>query len=347
MRGDSLHALESSLIRAARRHLSHLIDPERLAVSYVVNRGGFVNASFVVSDGDARVHVKVARTPESIRRLRRWRALASRLEARYLAPTILALLPIDAATEGTVFQFVHGEPPDSARTEWLVPLLGAISRLHRDAELAAALGDAASWSCREAWRATFLDRFEADLATVRTTRPPFVTPETLDALTHLAAAVTRDVDAEAAFDTPAVAAVHGDLWRNNILVDPQGRPTVLDWDDLHVGDPALDWGTLFGFDPTHPASGIALPDTLGTIPPDVAARLPLYWRSTVIDHAIDSLADWVEAVDAPAVTAIARRHAEHVHRAAMHTLSVLGLIPSELAAGALPGQLPPPSDRVP
>lgn len=52
----------------ARGHLASRaaelgLDAARLRVEYVLNWGGFVNRSFQVTDGDARLHLKLSRDP--------------------------------------------------------------------------------------------------------------------------------------------------------------------------------------------------------------------------------------------------------------------------------------------
>lgn len=44
--------------------------------------------------------------------------------------------------------------------------------------------------------------------------------------------------------------VHGDLYARHLLVDERGRPAgVIDWGDLHYGDPAVDLAFVHGFLP--------------------------------------------------------------------------------------------------
>ncbi len=38
--------------------------------------------------------------------------------------------------------------------------------------------------------------------------------------------------------------VHGDVNFGNIILQPDGRPVVLDWEQAHLGDPLSDWGRL-------------------------------------------------------------------------------------------------------
>jgi len=44
--------------------------------------------------------------------------------------------------------------------------------------------------------------------------------------------------------------VHGDFYVRHIMVDDRCKVTgVIDWGDLHMGDPAIDLGVLFAFLP--------------------------------------------------------------------------------------------------
>jgi len=49
---------------------------------------------------------------------------------------------------------------------------------------------------------------------------------------------------------PSTALVHGDLYARHVLVDDGGRPCgVIDWGDVHLGDPAVDLALAHGFLP--------------------------------------------------------------------------------------------------
>ncbi len=44
--------------------------------------------------------------------------------------------------------------------------------------------------------------------------------------------------------------VHGDLYARHLLIDGDGRPSgVIDWGDVHLGDPAIDLAFAAGFLP--------------------------------------------------------------------------------------------------
>lgn len=87
------------------------------------------------------------------------------------------------------------------------------------------------------------------------------------------AAITREIDALAA--TPLHAGplgwVHGDLYARHLIVDGAGHLAgVIDWGDLHLGDPALDLSVAFAVLPAavRPAFWAAY----GPVDPDTAAR---------------------------------------------------------------------------
>ena len=60
------------------------------------------------------------------------------------------------------------------------------------------------------------------------------------------------------FPPPAARAVpvHGDLYARHLLVDEANRVTgVIDWGDVHAGDPGIDLSLIFGFLPPPARSG--------------------------------------------------------------------------------------------
>ena len=339
MSAESGPGLATVVGDAIRSHMAAALDGTRLDVRYVVNRGGFVNASFHVTDGTRAVHVKVARDAETVSGLRRWHAVASRLSDRYLAPRVLGILRFSDALEATVFEHVPGAPPRSASGTWLARVSEALTRLHADGELARRLGGEGRPS-HHTWYATFQERFEADLADLRARIPPFVAPPLFAVLETLVGRFRNEVDADPAFQPPSSSPVHADIWRDNVLVSPSGHVTILDWDDLTVGDPALDWGILTGFHGAGDADATDAAPRIPSLAPDTERRAALYRRATVLDAAIDSLSDWVAAAEVPDVMADARAHAERVHRAAVSELVRAGLVPPALARPTAGDHLP-------
>jgi hypothetical protein len=108
-------------------------------------------------------------------------------------------------------------------------------------------------------------------------------------------------------DTPAHAAVHGDPWHENVLVATD-RIWLLDWEDLSVGDPAVDDAILrhdaLGTDPHHWPDGLV----------HVVAR-----RALMLDAVVDVAADWVEAGRLRGGDPLVRRRKEAAYLAGLET----------------------------
>lgn len=88
----------------------------------------------------------------------------------------------------------------------------------------------------------------------------------------------------------ACALVHGDLYARHVLVDAERRPCgVIDWGDVHLGDPAVDLSIAHGFLP--PPARAAFRDAYGPIDPDgwrVARMKALHAALTVLVYAHDA-----------------------------------------------------------
>ena len=86
------------------------------------------------------------------------------------------------------------------------------------------------------------------------------------------------------------ALVHGDLYAQHVLVDAAGAPTaVIDWGDVHVGDPALDLAFAWLFLP--PAGRAAFRAAYGPIDDDT-------WRLARFRAVCHLAVDLVYAVEA-------------------------------------------------
>lgn len=201
---------------------------------------GWDNAAFLVEDGaGVRFVARFPRKAPAVDLLeneaRALPALSGRLPLAVPAPARFVV-------DGFPWPFVMypllpgrtacGAALDDAARVAAAPALGRfLAALHAipvdDGALRALPGDVLARTDFGARRATFLGRVEA-LAR---------------------AGVVDDVDAlRAVYDdgpggpTPSrVAIVHGDLYARHLLVDDVGRiAAVIDWGDVHKGDPALD-----------------------------------------------------------------------------------------------------------
>lgn len=292
---------------------------EAIEARYILNWGGFVNASFTITDGQAAYHLKLADEDYVLTGLRRWQALHNLLEKRYHAPAMLDWVSLrGTGFEGPLFQHIAGLPASlAASPELLRQVLDMLERLHGDAELAAALAEDGIPTCADYFLGIYIDRFDEDLLIVAPNLPPFVSLPLLDWMMGETREMEGLVRDGAAFQLPAGAPTHGDLWASNILVSGDGAWSVIDWDDLALGDPALEYGILLG--PLWRDGGYSQEDLERLLPPDPALRerFRVCLRAFLLDQIIDSLADWVESAFAPEHQAEVRAEKERKHSAAL------------------------------
>ncbi len=290
-----------------------------VSAQYILNWGGFVNASFTVTDGEKKYHLKLADEEYVLDGLKRWRALHGLLEERYHAPLMLDWIRLrGTGFRGPLFQYVPGRPADlAAQADLLREVLELLARLHGDEELAGALAEDGIPTCAEYFLDLYIERFDEDLLIVAQDLPPFVSLALLDWMMGETRELEGLVREGTAFQAPAGAPVHGDLWSSNILVREDGQWTVIDWDDLALGDPALEYGILLG--PLWRSGGYSPEDLERLLPPEPALRerFRVCLRAFLLDLVIDSLADWVESDFAPEHQAFARAEQEQKHKAAL------------------------------
>jgi len=305
---DRLSAIVTRHVRQRSAALG--LESSHLRVNYVLNPGGFVNASFQIGDGRRTYHLKLADAPHRVARLRRWYALREPLQASYRAPHVVDWIDLpEAGCHGMLFEQLAGRHPRFCRAPALLGTVFALAvQLHRDAELTDRLtpllaGDAERVPAThgESFVDGYVDRFRVDLEHVAADRPAFVSPETLAWMQNETEALAQAAT-DPAFATPAMAPVHGDLNELNVLVAARRRWYVLDWDDLTLGDPALDYAMLLWpaicdrLLASTAAWRAALPASVAPPPdPVLDERIALYLRAQSLDEVVDSLANYLDA----------------------------------------------------
>lgn len=268
------------------------LDPERFSARYVPNAGGFVNHSFRLDDGGARVHLKLA-GPDNAADLDRWFRVHRILSDRYHAPRALARVDLRALElSGIAFEHVEGRVPGHWDEVPGVEVARMLAELHADRELARELEGGTGRSFAEVFLATYADRYREDLGGIGQTPPPFVSSERLDWLVEESRRLTGAIVREPAFAGAASAPTHGDVWLENVLTTDDGW-FLLDWDELGPGDPAMDLGMLGGPIPAD----LARREDFAELELTDAERVRIRWyrRAALLDWTIDTLADWCEA----------------------------------------------------
>ena len=296
-----------------------LAGESELHATRILNWGGFVNHSFKVSVGELTFHVKLADDPDTLRGLERWRRLSGTLSGRFAAPVMRGWIEVPGTSlSGPVFDWIDGASPECLSQAVRFAATDLVAELHSDHELArqlAGMGDAVV-SCATAYQSTFHERFVEDLQGIRAAPPPFLTSALLDWMGAEAAALLRRIAESRAFEEPANAPSHGDLWLNNLVLSPSGALHIIDWDDLALGDPMMDWAMLLGPAPTRVrlADVSYLPDR--SFSSLARERFGFHVRASLLDWVIDPLADWVEAAGSE-YRDLARASKRRVHEEAL------------------------------
>lgn len=295
------------------------LNPAAVEARYILNWGGFVNASFTITDGQQAYHLKLADEEDVLDGLARWRELRGLLEARYHAPPMIDWIRLrGTGFAGPLFNHIEGRPADLAsQPALLLAVLDTLARLHNDSELSSALAENGVSTCAEFFLDTYIDRFDEDLLIVAPNLPPFVSLPTLDWIMGETRELEGLVRDSAAFQHPAGVPTHGDLWASNILLAEDGQWTIIDWDDLALGDPALEYSILLG--PLWQTGAQSTADLANLLPPDLALRerFRVCLRAFLLDQVIDSLADWVESGFAPEHQAFVQAEKERKHKTAL------------------------------
>ncbi|MEZ4587601.1 MAG: phosphotransferase [Gemmatimonadales bacterium] len=245
-----LHALGRVVLDELTAQTGLPLDRPRATATPVLNWGGFGCRSFTVQDGRVAYHVKLSEDPENLADLARWRQLAPTLTERYRAPRARGWLELAAPRfAGLVPDRIEAETPERIAPATRALAIETIATLHDDhglRERLLALGDPIE-SCAAAYRRLYHRRFLGDPRN-RRRAPPFVPAGLLDWMAE-AALLGGWWWSRRVFQEPADRPVHGDLWLNNLLVTAAGDLFIVDWDDLRLSDPMIDWTILDGPNP--------------------------------------------------------------------------------------------------
>ncbi len=285
---------------------------ERVQVEYILNWGGFVNRSFRISDGRRCLHLKLANRPETQKALRRWLDLDKALRP-YHPPPLVAWVDLpQIESAGLLSDWTEGESPLRITGALADSALEVVARLHADSELAACLGEAST--CTDTYLETYRDRFAEDLRELSAHRPSFVSESAMRLMQEESRRLEAMARASPAFGEPARSPIHADLWASNFLVGADGAWCLVDWDELRVGDPMLDFAMLLG-----PSASDLRPIGIdGVVKPFLKSdaereRLLFYARASLLDWAIDSLADYAEATTVPEHADQVRTEKRRIH----------------------------------
>jgi fructosamine-3-kinase len=317
-----LDSLTAAVTAWFRRHADRFnLQEDAITARYILNWGGFVNASFTVTDGKTSFHLKLADEEGSQVRLEGWRELNELLSDRYHAPRMVDWIEIpDTPFAGPLFEYIAGSPADLKSQPGIrKEVMDLLSRLHADTELARLLSgeDTEDFSCSDYFLSVYIDRFDEDLRIIAGDLPPFVSLGLLDWMMG----ETRELEGLArelpAFQHPADYPTHGDLWASNILVTEAGRWYIIDWDDLALGDPALEYAIFLG--PLWRDNILPLKQLEDFLPADsdLRERFRFCLRALLLDEIIDNLADWVECTFAPEHQEDVRAEKERKHHDAL------------------------------
>jgi hypothetical protein len=274
-------------------------DPNRIRVRHVFNWGGFVNHSFSVDDGFAKYHLKMTQDKESARKLQRWHTIQYVLHQRYRAPEVIDWLDFsEIGFAGLLQRHVDGRTADFCNDPVLVEhLIELAGRLHNDAEIRSHLDTSAfAKTCLDHFVKTYIDRFHEDMEEIAKAQPAFVSASLFKWMRQETERLLATAGSATAFHNPADDPVHGDLNEGNVLVASNDW-FVVDWDDLALGDPAVEFAVLL-WPLVYQGSRwseFSIPD----VDDSFRQRIEVCLRAQLLDEVIDPLADYVAADAVP------------------------------------------------
>lgn len=275
------------------------LSPEGTQVSHVLNWGGFVNHSFTIQDGGTRYHLKLTADPDSLRRLERWRGVHELLEERYRAPRLIRWMEFpEIGFAGLLFDHLQGRTANFNTDRGLLQqLINLAGRLHRDREIHSYLSNIEpAKTCLDHFVETYIERFAGDLEIVTTHDLPFVSGRLLEWMQRETELIRETANHVPSFQQQAMEPVHGDLNEANVLL-ASGNWFVVDWDDLTLGDSAMELAVLLW--PIAWQGGNWQDFFTAKTGKNFSQRIELCLRAQLLDEVIDPLADYVEAQAVP------------------------------------------------
>ncbi len=272
-----------------------------------MNLGGFVNFSLSVSDGSARYHLKLTRDLDSIASLQRWLTVHDVLEERYRAPRVIQWIDFsEIGFAGLLFQHLDASSVSFSSSPVLVEqLIELADRLHNDEDIRSRIkGSGSGKTYLDHFVETYIDRFTADLEIAAAGELPFVSPALLAWMQEETDRLRETASRMQPFEHPAVEAIHGDMGEGNVLVTANGW-FVIDWNDLTIGDPAVDFAILL-WPMVWEGSQWREFFKSGT-EKGFAERIEFCFRAQLLDEVIDPLADYIESRAVPSKQAAVQR----------------------------------------
>lgn len=201
----------------------------------------------------------------------------------------------------------------------LQQLIELAGRLHRDQEIHSYVSNVEpAKTCLDHFLETYIERFTGDLEIVKTHDLPFVSGRLLEWMQQETELIRETANHVPSFQQPAMEPVHGDLSEANVLL-ASGNWFVVDWDDLTLGDSAVELAVLLW--PIAWQGGNWQDFLTAKTGKSFSQRLELCLRAQLLDEVIDPLADYVEAQAVPSkleAVQLAKRK-RHEEALAMYT----------------------------
>lgn len=287
-------------------------------VTYVLNWGGFVNHSYTVTDGAARYHLKLTNDKGILAGLQTWRSLHRILESRYRTPAMIDWLDLsEIGFSGLMLRHIEGGTADlSSKPDIIPPLIETASRLHQDDEIRRYFAGTSLPKTRfDHFVATYMARFSSDMECIAADPPPFISPERLQWMEEQARRLREAANRIPSFHLPTTEPVHGDLHQGNVLVSDNDW-FIVDWDDLSLGDPALEFAILLW--PLIHRAGRRWQDFISAdLDSGFGERMEICLRAQLLDEVIDVVADYVQASVIPSDQDRVRRIKRQQHEEAL------------------------------